>query len=419
MLRLLCASIFALVLLPSVQAATFTAASSLDAPDANPGNGVCDPVGLPPSQCTLRAAIMEASALPGSHTIQLQSGRVYLLTRPQVGHDGSNGALRIGRSMSISCPGCTQRPVLDANFNSLAVRIVEGDVTLTGFDIVNGMNSPNAVGGGVLVEFGAGVVRLNAMRLIGNAGFVGGGIYSDGPDTRVTGSELAFNEAFSGIGAAIRFTGEGTFRLFESAVHANIGSSAVSAWATNVGSGPLLIQDSTISGNDGAAVVVQRRHLSLRNATVVANGGNGLQHGGADGPWQLTLRNSILAGNGSDCAISPGNVSVDADGHNLLRDASCFDLPGVSNLRGVDPLLTPLRYRSGLSVTPIHWPRRDSPAMSAGSPNLLGDGACTGADQHGTTRPHGYGGPVRCDIGAAEVDAGDVIHYDSNETVDM
>lgn len=419
MSRQLRAGLLSFILLPSAHAATFVAASSLDVPDANPGNGVCDPVGLPPSQCTLRAAIMEASALPGSHTIHLQSGREYLLTRPLVAHDGATGELRITRSMSIFCPGCEQRPVLNANHNSLAVRIVEGDVTLTGFDIINGRNSPNAVGGGVLVQFGAGIVRLNAMRLIGNAGFVGGGLYSDGPDTRVAGSELAYNESFGGTGAAIRFTGSGSLRLTESAVHSNLGNSAISVFQSGAGNQSLHVQDSTISGNQGDGITALRKHLVLRNVTLVGNGGDGLRHYGADGPWHLTLRNSIVAGNLNDCAVDPAQVVADSDGHNLLYGASCIGLPGISNLRGLDPRLTPLRYRSSLSVTPIHWPRRDSPAMSAGSPSQVGDGACTGADQHGTTRPHGYGGPPRCDIGAAEIDADDVIFYDSAETLGM
>src|SRR5262245_24359270 len=47
-------------------AATFTVNSTLDTPDANPGNGICnDGVG----NCTLRAAIMEANAFLGADTI--------------------------------------------------------------------------------------------------------------------------------------------------------------------------------------------------------------------------------------------------------------------------------------------------------------------------------------------------------------
>lgn len=52
---------------PSALAATFTVNSTADDPDASPGNGVCQTSG---GVCTLRAAIQEANALAGPHTIQ-------------------------------------------------------------------------------------------------------------------------------------------------------------------------------------------------------------------------------------------------------------------------------------------------------------------------------------------------------------
>ena len=49
-------------------AATFTVTSTADAVDAKPGDGVCDDGS---GNCTLRASIMEANALPGADTITL------------------------------------------------------------------------------------------------------------------------------------------------------------------------------------------------------------------------------------------------------------------------------------------------------------------------------------------------------------
>lgn len=51
---------------PSALAATFTVNSTADDDDASPGNGVCQTAG---GACTLRAAIQEANALAGPHTI--------------------------------------------------------------------------------------------------------------------------------------------------------------------------------------------------------------------------------------------------------------------------------------------------------------------------------------------------------------
>jgi CSLREA domain-containing protein len=56
---------------PAVSAGPFNVNSTSDHVDLSPGNGVCqDSTG----QCSLRAAVMEANALPGADTIVLPSG---------------------------------------------------------------------------------------------------------------------------------------------------------------------------------------------------------------------------------------------------------------------------------------------------------------------------------------------------------
>ncbi len=67
-----------------VFAATLTVNSTLDRADANPGNGVCQTATA--GECTLRAAIQEANALPGADTIQLAAG-VYELGIPTINED--------------------------------------------------------------------------------------------------------------------------------------------------------------------------------------------------------------------------------------------------------------------------------------------------------------------------------------------
>jgi uncharacterized repeat protein (TIGR01451 family) len=57
-------------------ATDFTVNNSSDAVDINPGNGICVTAG---SNCTLRAAVMEANALPGADTIAVPAG-TYELT---------------------------------------------------------------------------------------------------------------------------------------------------------------------------------------------------------------------------------------------------------------------------------------------------------------------------------------------------
>jgi CSLREA domain-containing protein len=80
-------------------AATFTVNSTADAVDTNPGDGVCaDGSG----NCTLRAAIMEANALPGADTITLPAG-TYILTIPGINEDAAaTGDLDITADLTIN-----------------------------------------------------------------------------------------------------------------------------------------------------------------------------------------------------------------------------------------------------------------------------------------------------------------------------
>jgi parallel beta-helix repeat protein len=68
---------------PSARATTFTVNSSLDRSDAIPGDGICR---TSQGVCSLRAAIIEANALPGADTIRILPG-TYELQIPTVNAD--------------------------------------------------------------------------------------------------------------------------------------------------------------------------------------------------------------------------------------------------------------------------------------------------------------------------------------------
>ena len=80
-----CLAIFALTLgWPGLaHAATFTVNSTADAPDANPGDGICSTAS---GECTLRAAIEETNAIAGMDTINVPGG-TYLLSSQLVIED--------------------------------------------------------------------------------------------------------------------------------------------------------------------------------------------------------------------------------------------------------------------------------------------------------------------------------------------
>jgi CSLREA domain-containing protein len=54
--------------------ATFTVTTDNDRPDDQPGDGRCNNAGFLATRCSLRAAIMEANALAGTHTILVPPG---------------------------------------------------------------------------------------------------------------------------------------------------------------------------------------------------------------------------------------------------------------------------------------------------------------------------------------------------------
>jgi CSLREA domain-containing protein len=75
------AAVIGVVCVTTAETATFTVNSSSDAPDANPGDGVCaSSAGV----CTLRAAIEEANALAGRDTINIPAGIYTVTSRIQI-----------------------------------------------------------------------------------------------------------------------------------------------------------------------------------------------------------------------------------------------------------------------------------------------------------------------------------------------
>src|SRR3990170_869075 len=59
------------------QSVTFAVNTTADTPDANPGDGVCaDTTGL----CSLRAAVMEANALPDRQTVRIDTATPITIT---------------------------------------------------------------------------------------------------------------------------------------------------------------------------------------------------------------------------------------------------------------------------------------------------------------------------------------------------
>ena len=115
-------------------AATFAVTSTSDAVDSNTLDGVCND-GL--GNCTLRAAIMQANALPGADTITVPAG-TYTLSIAGAGEDaGASGDLDIGGDLTINGGGSATTIVDGADLDRV-FHIVGGAIVISGLTIQNG-----------------------------------------------------------------------------------------------------------------------------------------------------------------------------------------------------------------------------------------------------------------------------------------
>ncbi len=378
--------------------AGFTVNSTADAIDANPGDGVCASAG---GQCTLRAAIMEANALPGADDITLPAG-TYTLTIPGADeYFDATGDLNIGEDLTITGagPGAT---IIDAAGID-RVLTADGVVVIQGVTIANGATT--GLGGGI---YNNGTLTLEDISVIGNVANAGGGIYNFGT-LHLRRAVVASNQTVdnpSGTnpeGGGIR-SNYGDVTIEESTISGNKVTSesggSRSGGGISVTGNALSITNSTISGNTarlGAGLDNVNGDVTLTNVTIVGNSaerGGGILNFVCDTcSASLNVVNIIIADNSpEDCDGTPA-VSL---GHNLDSDGSC-QLSGPGDIANAGNVLGPLADNGG--PTPTHALLPGSPALDSGD-----DAQCPAVDQRGLPRPRdGDGdGTPRCDIGAFE-----------------
>jgi len=361
----LAAAAFAVLAYTGVaSAAGFGVNVTYDAVDVAPGNGVCaDAAGA----CTLRAAVMEANALPGFDTIKVPGG-TYPLTLLGAGEDGSlTGDLDIHSEVAIFGDG-PRRSVVDGQQSDRVFDVNDTSVSMSGLGIRNGV-APQ--GGGVRVRWSKLSMRWSVLYINSAPSSVftlgaGGGIYSYSTALMLSGVSLFSNRA-SEMGGGIY-------------TQVPAGAAAL----------PTNLDNVTLSGNSarrGGGLFSHTVPALLRNDTI-ANNSSAL--GG--GIYWLNVQprsyNTTVAYNtGQDCS----NFIVSAANNNDTDKTCGFFAAG--DLPGVDPLLGPLVY---LGVALPNWVH----TLAAGSPlRDAGDAAtCLGSDEVGQARPIG---PV-CDIGAYE-----------------
>ncbi|HYV48799.1 MAG TPA: choice-of-anchor Q domain-containing protein [Myxococcaceae bacterium] len=389
---------------------TFTVDTTLDAVDANPGDGICaravvgnsDGFTTPLGRCTLRAAVMEAEATWRLDTIVVPSGSYHLDLAPSSG----GGRLSVTRSVRIQGAGADST-VIDQDRHDIIIYVTGGDIEIDNVTLQGGESQS---GGGLRIE-GPAELSLTDSIVRASSAFTGGGglLINTGATATLRRVSVLDNVANGAFGGGLWNKGE-TW-VYDSTFANNVSNRA----GAIRNEGNLNLRNVTISGNQanspeaGTGGISQNGFAVLNNVTITGNTGVGnnpasFRGGGIQTTaGQLTVvKNSIIAGNTggagpNDCdgALTPDskyNLIGDSDGCSVTSYVFTYALD-------VSPGLGSLGSHGGPTLTQV--PGFTSPALDAayGFPPPAAD-ACEPRDQRGVPRPQGTG---HCDLGAVEV----------------
>lgn len=389
----------------------FVINSTVDSIDTNPGDGQCaDALG----RCTLRAAIIEANALPYVQNIYVPTGN-YTLTIPGSDEDESyTGDLDIREEVYMygEGPGLT---IIDANGLD---RVFHFNIGVSYRDTYSRSSQYHEIsqlywldirggyapyGGGIYNELGG--LILSHSQLSDNTGYgthlctnaSGAAVFA--ADTTVINKSriiqnvtpIASQTANYGVLATTYVTVDGGVRLYQTDVSNNQADWAViigdNTCEDKIGSGGSSIVSSLIADNTGGAVVLSASNLLIKTSTITGNNqgilvktpdfqinpavlqlefvtiadnntyGIRLQSG-----ITTSLDHSIIAEHVTDCDFTSSMTLVGE--FNVFGDASCASDTLLPD-HNIDPLLAPLADNGGPTRTRALLP--GSPALDLGS----------------------------------------------------
>ncbi len=284
----------------SAPQAAFVVNSAGDAPDSNPGNGVCATAG---AVCTLRAAIMEANHLPGSDSITINSGLNITLSSGNPDND-TNAPFNpeTGGDLDITCAinagGDTCNAPLAANVNNL---------TITG--AVGG----NTISGGTFAASAPLTGTTDRVFDIGMDGIFGGG-FGGSTGLQVTMSNLTIQNGNVREDFNASNGGYGNF--------ARGGAIRIDGFGQGGTRGALTLTSVTLNNNqadhDTGGVFDQYASISYNSVINTNNIGKGGPGGalsfGASAPATLTIAGSTFTGNEARNGTVFGTAATDCDG---------------------------------------------------------------------------------------------------------
>ncbi len=339
---------------PRVVPASFVVDWFADQPDVQPGDGLAQTAD---GHTTLRAAVMEANALGGSHEILVPAG-----------HYALAASLSVTAAVAIHGGGVGRTVVTGGGTNRLFAFPAAGESSLSDMTLSGG----RADEGGAVRLGGAARVQLIRIDFTDNQASVGGALAIDGEDAVAVVTESTFRDnRATDAGGAVYADGRG-LRVTTSAF---VGNTAPDGAALAIVAGEASVSETTFSGNaaiesGGAVLVDGHGRLRLLSDTITRNTaarGSALAVVGGE----VYVANTILA----------GNTGADVLG-------SYVD--GGTNFVGGDPKLSDLGRHGG--ATDNHVPLPGSPVLDAGADE-------DGFDQRRLPRTG------RADIGAIEARA--------------
>jgi len=334
-----------LLLLPiSAFAFTFTVVNTTDAVDDNIGDGIC--AAASPAACTLRAAVQEANAWPGTDTILINAG-TYNLTITGAGETAAaTGDLNISEDVTIKGAG-SSTTFIDGNTSShlddatdRIFDISQASITVTISDITI-QNGAVATPGGGITNSGDLTLRDSVIRdnvtTAGAGG--GGGIYTLNRLT-LDNVEIDNNDSQLSIGGGISTNASSSVTTINNSTLSN-NTATQNGGGIAINAGTVSITDTTISTNSSpqqGGGISNAGVLTINRSIIDTNDsyfGAGIRHGGVPGTT-LTITNSTISGNFSPTSFN-GSPSDNGDGAGLyLASPTTLNSVTITNNRATN-----------------------------------------------------------------------------------
>ncbi len=301
---LLAAAAITAVATAPANAATFVVNTSLDQVDDDTLDGECLTTD---GTCSLRAAIMQANALGGFHTVRIALAGTLRLTRAGSGEDGGvNGDLDINTPMAIRGDGYNVTTI-DAYNLDRAFHVATGvTASIDGVKIIKG----KADNGGCILNDGALSLFLVAIEKC-TAEVYGGAIHNGATASSLSLENVIIkgNKTLFGPGGGIASV-NGTTQGSRVVVASNKAATAGGGLYLEVGGDPSNWAESVFSGNkagstaQGGGIHAQ----SELSASLLFVRGNSAGYGGGIEMFGGTLEMATVEGN--KAAVLGGGVLV-------------------------------------------------------------------------------------------------------------